>query len=166
MKGWIWAVRHRFRLGIVGRLSISFIGVALLILAANLVVQQGILVERTTRVTAPQPLTAAAVVATPATPPLSAPRPDPSPQLLENALAALANFDEACRARIKDAGVAAAARYKQAATRLNEALKPMDDTAEAAAGSAATGRVRSDLHAYIARAGTLIQAADARRTAE
>ncbi len=154
MKGWIRAVPSRFRLGIVGRLSISFVGVALLILAANLVVQQGILVERTTRVTAPSPPAAAPVAATPVPPPVSAAPVDPSPQLLENALAALANFDEACRARIKNADVSAAAAYKQAAAELNAALAPMGDTP------------RSELHAYTARAGALIRVADARRAAE
>jgi diguanylate cyclase (GGDEF)-like protein len=153
MKGWFWAARRRFRLGIVGRLSISFIGVALLILGANLVVQQGILVERTTRVSAPPPPAAVAVAATPAPPPLAAP-PDPSPQLLENALAALANYDEASRARIKSADLPVSATYKRAAADLSDALVPMGDTP------------RSELHAYTARASALIRAADAQRAAE
>src|ERR1700722_9856750 len=89
---------RQMRLGIVARLSISFVGVAALIVAANIVVQKGMLVESTTRVTAlapvatpvevkPEPVAAPPPVAPPLPPP-------PSPFSIQNALSALARYEQ------------------------------------------------------------------------
>src|SRR5580704_8293667 len=122
------SLRDRVRLGITARLSISFLGVAVLILAANLLVEQGILVERTTRVIeAAPPPPAPVVVVRAAPPPIEAPAPAPapsmSPLLLEETLAALAQFEQVSEMRMKGPSPSGDAEYKQAGTRLNDAVK-------------------------------------------
>src|ERR1039457_7732720 len=63
------ALAERFSFGIASRLVVAFIGVGALVLAANFIVEQGILIEKTTQITriAPPPAIAAAqpVVAPP-----------------------------------------------------------------------------------------------------
>jgi diguanylate cyclase (GGDEF)-like protein len=160
------SLRDRIRLGIAARLSISFLGVAVLILAANLLVEQGILVERTTRLipVAPPPAPAPVVVARPTPPPAEAPPPPPaatmSPLLLEEALAALAQFEQASDVRMKSASPSVDAQYQQAGARLNEAVKRFVGNADAPLPPATSGRIRAELRTYTAHADTLIQNAD------
>src|ERR1700687_3983626 len=56
------ALTERFRFGIASRLVVAFICVVALVLAANFIVQQGVLIEKTTQITqiAPPPAIAAA----------------------------------------------------------------------------------------------------------
>ncbi|HEY6457735.1 MAG TPA: EAL domain-containing protein [Steroidobacteraceae bacterium] len=161
--------RYRIRLGIASRLAISFIGVAGLILAANLVVQQGILVERTTRVLAPQP--AAPVVTVAAAPaPVHVERapaaPVVSPLLLEEAVGALARVDLVSQLRIKDASAPADAQYRQALAHLNEAAKSVAGSTASVGTDPALRHVRTELSAYSAHASAMLHTADARRAAE
>ena len=165
--------RFRFRLGIASRLAISFIGVAGLILAANLVVQRGILVERTTRVLVPQPLAPAVVVPavvvaapapvhiepTPAVPAVS-------PLLLEDAFGALARVDLVSQIRVNDASASVDAQYRQAVAHLNEAAKSVLGSPASAATDPAFSHARTELRAYFAHASAVLQTADARRAAE
>src|SRR5580698_7879844 len=113
------SLRARFRLGLASRLAISFILVAGSILAANLMVQRGVLVERSTRIAVPEPVPVVAL--TPATPvpvPVHVTLPAVpvvAPDVLEGALSALARFDHVSQIRIKDASPAADAEYRHAA---------------------------------------------------
>jgi diguanylate cyclase (GGDEF)-like protein len=160
------SLRDRIRLGIAARLSISFLGVAILILATNLLVEQGIMVERTTRLipVAPPPAPAPVVIARPAPPPVEAPVPPPaasmSPLLLEESLAALAQFEQVADVRMKGPSSSGDAEYKQAAARLNEAVKRFVGNPDSPIPPATSGRIRTELRAYTANADTLTQNAD------
>jgi diguanylate cyclase (GGDEF)-like protein len=152
------SLRGRLRLSLVSRLAISFVGVAGLILAANLFVQQGILVERTTRVTAPEPVAPVVIIAPAPAPVTAAPAPAVplvSPVLLEDALGALAHLERASQIRIKDASPAADAQYRQTAAHFREV-----------AAQSAFSQIRTELRAYTAHATAVLQIADARRAAE
>src|ERR1700733_1237473 len=147
--------RFRFRLGIASRLAISFIGVAALILAANLVVQRGILVERTTRVLAPQPVAPAVMVVAAPAPvhiELAPAVPAISPLLLEDALGALGRVDLVSQIRIKDASASADAQYRRAVAHLNEAATSVLGSTASAATDPAFSHVRTELRAYITHA--------------
>jgi diguanylate cyclase (GGDEF)-like protein len=163
-------LRDRIRLGITARLSISFLGVAVLILAANLLVEQGIRVERTTRViqVAP-PAPAPVVVVRAAPPPIEAPPPPAasmSPLLLEEALAALAQFEQVSEMRMKGPSPSGDAEYKQAGTRLNEAVKRFVGNSDSPLPPATSARIRTELRTYTAHADTLTQNADDRVATE
>jgi diguanylate cyclase (GGDEF)-like protein len=160
------SLRDRIRLGITARLSISFLGVAVLILAANVLVEQGILVERTTRLVpvAPPPAPAPVLVARPTPPPAEASPPPAaagmSPLLLEEALAALAQFEQASDLRMKSPSASVDAQYKQAGARLNDAVKRLVGNADSPLPPATSGRIRTELRTYTAQADALIQNAD------
>jgi diguanylate cyclase (GGDEF)-like protein len=165
------SLRDRVRLGITARLSISFLGVAVLILAANLLVEQGILVERTTRVIeAAPPPPAPVVVVRAAPPPIEAPAPAPapsmSPLLLEETLAALAQFEQVSEMRMKGPSPSGDAEYKQAGTRLNDAVKRFVGNSDSPLPPATSGRIRTELRTYTAHADTLTQNADDRVATE
>jgi diguanylate cyclase (GGDEF)-like protein len=167
------SLRELIRLGIAARLSISFLGVALLILAANLLVEQGILVERTTRLipVAAPPAPAPAVVTRPPPPPVEAPAPPPpapsvSPLLLEEALAALARFEQVSDVRMKGPSSSLDAEYQQATARLNEAVKRFVGNSDSPLPPATSGRIRAELRTYAAHANALIQNADERVASE
>ena len=167
------SLRHHLRLGIVARLSISFAGVAVLILATNIVVQQGILVERTTElrtIPAPPPPPAPKVAAPHIEPPHVEPPPaplQPSPRFAaENALGALARFEQASQTRIGSEAADTQTGYEQTAGELNAALKPLNGKANSVITPAAASRISADLKAYLAQGRTLIGIADSRRTTE
>jgi diguanylate cyclase (GGDEF)-like protein len=162
-------LRDRVRLGITARLSISFLGVAVLILAANLLVEQGILVERTTRVIQVAPPPPAPVVVVRAAPPsIEAPAlaPSMSPLLLEETLAALAQFEQVSEMRMKGPSPSGDAEYKQAGTRLNDAVKRFVGNSDSPLPPTTSGRIRTELRTYTTHADTLTQNADDRVATE
>jgi diguanylate cyclase (GGDEF)-like protein len=162
------ALRARLRLSLAGRLAISFIGVAGLILAANLIVQQGILVERTTRVTTPAAVAPVVVLAAPAPVHIDAPPPEPavSPVLLEDAFGALGRLEHAGQMRLKDASAPAVAHYRQTAAHFDAAIDAVLTASVAGRADPAFGHIRSKFRAYSAQASGLLQTSDARRAAE
>src|ERR1700733_2297089 len=107
---------RQMRLGIVARLSISFVGVAALIVAANIVVQKGMLVESTTRVTALAPVaTPVEGKQEPVAPVAPAYSPPTSPFSIQNALSALARYEQAAQLRTRNDSAANNIEYAQAA---------------------------------------------------
>jgi diguanylate cyclase (GGDEF)-like protein len=165
------AARPAWRLGIVSRLTISFLGVAALILAANLVVQQGILVERTVQVSAPPPRIVAIAVPAPApvhVDPVQLPAPMPAvaPAVLEAGLDAIAHFDQTLRARLTTQSGAIDTDYQQATANLNDAIRAITLAAEHSGDPKPAGHIRTELRTYAGQASTLIKTADARRAAE
>lgn len=162
------SLRARFRLGLTSRLAISFILVAGLILAANLVVQQGTQIERTTRIVRPVAAPAVAVAPVVPTPAHIVPPAVPvvAPAVLEGALSALARFDHASQARIKDASAPTDSQYRHAAAVLNEAIKAVLGTSVSSNAAVAFGHIRTELRSYTAQVVSAIQTADARRATE
>jgi diguanylate cyclase (GGDEF)-like protein len=162
------SLRARFRLGLASRLSISFILVAGSILAANLMVQRGVLIERTTRIAVPEAAPAVAPVPVVPAPVHATPSAVPAipPAVLEGALGALARFDHGSQVRIKDASPPADAEYRHAAALLNEAVRAVGGTSVSTDAEGAVGHIRGELRSYTSRAGAIIQTADARRETE
>jgi len=111
------------RFGIAARLVAAFIGVAALVVAANLIVVQGVLVERITQIPTP-PVVAAAPVAPPA-----AVEPPPPPKIIverreitSDALsAALERYTRAAEDRVKANSEQSAAEYQQSSADLDRA---------------------------------------------
>jgi hypothetical protein len=162
------AIRARLRFSLASRLAISFVGVAGLILAANLIVQQGIVVERTTRLIPAAPATKVVLVPAPAPVQVTAPQPVPavSPVLLEDTFGALGRWEHAGQMRLKDASPSALAQYRQAAARFDTAVNAVLSASAAEHADSAFSRIRSESRAYGAQAAALLQTSDARRTAE
>ncbi len=126
------ALPNRLRLGIVARLILSFAGVAVLILAANMVIQQGILVESTTRVMTlaalPTPVKPAPAPPPVVAPPLEAPQgPDRAAihAAVESALGALTRFEQASQTRVRNESGPIDTEYKQTAANLTVSLRPL-----------------------------------------
>jgi diguanylate cyclase (GGDEF)-like protein len=162
------AMRARLRFSLASRLAISFVGVAGLILAANLIVQQGIVVERTTRLLPAPPATKVVLVTVAAPAQVTAPQPVPavSPVLLEDTFGALGRWEHAGQMRLKDASSSAIAQYRQAAAHFDTAVDAVLSASSADRADPAFSRIRSESRAYGAQAAALLQTSDARRTAE
>lgn len=170
------ALPERLRLGIVARLILSFAGVAALIVAANVVIQQGILVESTTRV---MPLAAPPVqppvvlapvhVEAPAPAPVV---PDPEPKraatraAVESALGALTRFEQANQTRVRNQNAAVDTEYRQTEADLSASLKPLISRSEGLLTPSAAARIAADLKAYTSQGKVLTDIADSRRTTE
>ena len=167
------ALPNRLRLGIVARLILSFAGVAVLILAANLVIQQGILVESTTRV---MQLAPPAPVARPAPPPPPVvPPPVEVPQgrdraathaAVETALGALTRFEQASQTRVRNESAPFDTEYKQTEADLTLSLKPLVGKPDGLLTGVAATRISSNLKSYTAQGKMLTGIADSRRATE
>jgi diguanylate cyclase (GGDEF)-like protein len=161
-------LQRRLRLGIVARLILSFAGVAILIIAANIVIQQGVLVESTTRVV-PLAAPVVRVQPVPAPPPVEAPQgPDRAAihAAVDGALGALTRFEQASQTRVRNESTAIDTEYRQTDADLTVSLKPLaGKPAGLLAGGAAT-RISSDLKAYAAQGKVLTGVADSRRATE
>jgi diguanylate cyclase (GGDEF)-like protein len=161
---------RQMRLGIVARLSISFVGVAALIVAANIVVQKGMLVESTTRVTAVAP------VATPVemkpepvalpTPVAPALPPPVSPFSIQDALSALARYEQAGQLRTGNDSVPNQIEYAQATGQFQQSLRLLVDKPRAPVYRSTANRISSEYKAYTAQVDALIKEADTHRATE
>jgi diguanylate cyclase (GGDEF)-like protein len=161
---------RQMRLGIVARLSISFVGVAALIVAANIVVQKGMLVESTTRVTALAPVaTPVEVKQEPVAPPApvapALPPPD-SPFSIQSALSALARYEQAGQLRTRDDSVPNNIEYAQASGQFQQSLRLPVNKPEAPIFRSAASRISSEFKAYTAQVDALIKEADTHRATE
>jgi diguanylate cyclase (GGDEF)-like protein len=169
------ALPRRLRLGIVARLILSFAGVAILIIGANVVIQQGILVESTTRVV---PLAAPVVQVRPvmqAPPPVAPPPPVEVPTgpdratihaAVETALGALTRFEQASQTRVRNEAAAIDTEYKQADANLTVSLKPLVGKPDGLLSGGPATRISADLKAYTAQGKVLTGVADSRRATE
>jgi diguanylate cyclase (GGDEF)-like protein len=167
------ALPQRLRLGIVTRLILSFTGVAVLILAANIVIQQGILVESTTRVMklAPPPVPVQPVQAPP---PVQAPAveapPEPDRALtraaVETTLGALTRFEQASQTRVRNESASIDTEYKQTEANLTVSLRPLVGKPDGLLSGQAATRISADLKSYTAQGKVLTGIADSRRATE
>jgi diguanylate cyclase (GGDEF)-like protein len=157
---------RKMRLGIVARLSISFVGVAALIVAANIVVQKGILVESTTRVTAVEPAAKTVEVKPepePAAPEVSPPR---SPFAIQDTLNALARYEQAGQLRTRNDSAPNGIEYAQAAGQFQQSLRILVDKPEAPIFRTAASRIGSEFKAYTAQVDSVIKVSDTHRATE
>ena len=168
------ALPERLRLGIVARLILSFAGVAVLIVAANVVIQQGILVESTTRVMRLAPPPVAPVRPAPPAPKLEAP-PVEVPQgpdraathaAVETALGALTRFEQASQTRVRNESAPVDTEYKQTEANLALSLKPLVGKPDGLLTGIAATRISADLKSYTAQGKVLTGIADSRRATE
>jgi diguanylate cyclase (GGDEF)-like protein len=157
------------RLGIVSRLTAAFIAVAVLVLAANLVVVQGVLIERTTHISETKPI--------PLPPP---PPPEPVArqavevppkavavrrELSSDALtSALSRYARAVQDRIKANSKESAAEYQLSSADLDRTSGAFVTQATSLSGKS-FANLGSAANAYKAHSDDLVQLADNRRTA-
>jgi diguanylate cyclase (GGDEF)-like protein len=137
------AFSERLRLGIGARLGIAFAAVAALVLAANFIVEQGVLVERTTEIIHIVPPPAAAPAKPPAiVPPASvAPVPAVAAPLhrivtSDALLLALDRFDEAVLHRVAANNESANAMYQRATVDADRAASAFMTKAASISGRA------------------------------
>ena len=159
------------RFGIVSRLTAAFFGVAVLILAANLLVVQGVLIERTTQIsrTAPPP---PAVLPEPREPVVRQPVAPPPPQVVpgrrevssDALIAALNRYARASQDRIKTNTKESAAEYQLSTAELDRATGAFVSQAASLSGKS-FANLSSAVNAFKAHGDDLIQLADNRRAA-
>ena len=166
------ALRNRLRLGIVARLILSFAGVAVLIVAVNIVIQQGILVQSTTRLMR-------------VSPPVPVQPPQPPPQLevpavvapqepdrattraaVETALGALTRFEQAAQTRVRNESPSIDTEYRQTEANLAVSLKPLVGKPDGLLTGAGAARISADFKSYAAQGKVLTAIADSRRATE
>jgi diguanylate cyclase (GGDEF)-like protein len=160
----------RLKLGITSRLLIAFTGVTALVLAANFIVEQGVLVERTTEIT--RTVTAPVVIPAPATP-LRVALPDLQPEpvvvpvehriVTSDALTlSIDHFGESLQARVRAKDDADDARYRKAATDMKRAGAVFTTTAASIAGRS-FAKVDAALKSYAQGGDAWIGLGDRRR---
>jgi diguanylate cyclase (GGDEF)-like protein len=168
--GWRRVLARGVRFGIVSRLTAAFIGVAVLVLAANLVVVQGVLVERTTQIDR----TTTLPVVPPAPPePVARQTVEPSPpqavpgrrEVTSDALiAALNRYARAVQDRIKANTKESVAEYQLSTADLDRAAGAFITQAASLSGKS-FANFSSAANAYKAHGDELVQIADNRRAA-
>jgi diguanylate cyclase (GGDEF)-like protein len=152
------------RFGIAARLVAAFIGVAALVVAANLIVVQGVLVERITQIPTP-PVVAAAPVAPP-----PAVEPPPPPKIIierreitSDALsAALERYTRAAEDRVKASSEQSAAEYQQSSADLDRASAAFTTQAASISGKSFI-KLTAAVNAHKEHGDELVAMADNRR---
>jgi hypothetical protein len=161
------ALSDRLRLGIGARLGIAFAAVAALVLAANFIVEQGVLIERTTEITRTLPAPAAPAKATAIVPPPSValvpPVVTPVHRMVTSdaLLHALDRFDEAVLERVAANSESANAKYQRAIVDMNRAAIAFMTTAASISGKA-FARVGATLKVHQRQGDTLVLTSDNR----
>jgi diguanylate cyclase (GGDEF)-like protein len=161
---------QRIRFGIVSRLVAAFIGVAVLVLAANLLVVHDVLVERTTEISR-----TTALPALPAAPSEPVARPTvvpPPPQVAlgrrevtsDAVISALDRYARAVQDRIKANTNESVAEYQRSTADLDRATAAFVTQAASISGKS-FAILSSATNAYKAHCDDLVQIADNRRAA-
>lgn len=162
------ALNDRLRLGIGARLGIAFAAVGALVLAANFIVEKGVLIERTTKITRTVPPPAA-----PPTPIVTMPPPSvaPVPAVVTPArqtvtsdalLLKLDRFDEAVLERVAANTEQANAKYQRAIVDMNRAANAFMTTAASISGKS-FAKVGAPFKIHQREGETLILTSDDRR---
>lgn len=155
----------RFSFGLTSRLVAAFLGVGALVLAANFIVQQGVLIEKTTEITriAPTP----AVLAKPleVTEPIAEPPPAVSRErrvVVSDALtSALDRYGRAAEDRIRNNTAETGAEYEHSSSELDRASRAFIIQADTISGKS-LAKLGSSLKTYKAHGDDLIAMADSR----
>jgi diguanylate cyclase (GGDEF)-like protein len=158
------ALTKRFSLGITSRLVAAFIGVGALVLAANFIVEQGVLIEKTTEITR---------IEAPATAPKPtevASRPTVSPPAIplerrivvsDMVMAALDRFGRSAQDRVNGNSAEVDAEYQQSSSELDRATRAFIAQAAPISGKP-LGKLSSSVNAYREHGDDLIAMADNR----
>ena len=163
------ALGDRFRLGIASHLAIAFIGVAALVLAANFIVENGVLVERTTEITRtlPPPVAAPKPVAMapqPVVEPVAEPvAPERRVVSSDALLLALEHFGAAAHERMEAKTEQTQAKREWAAADLGRAATAFMTTAASITGKP-LGKVSTALKVYTGKSEELVAARDEQRS--
>jgi diguanylate cyclase (GGDEF)-like protein len=163
-------VRDRIRFGIAARLVVAFVAVTVLVLAANLILEQGVLLETTTqtRHAAQLPVVVPQAVEAAVPPAADAPAPKAVPERREitsDALTlALDRFDRALQDRRKAATDESTAEYQVASAELDRACAAFGTQAAAISGKS-FAKLGAAVSAYRGHGDELLSIADNRRTA-
>jgi diguanylate cyclase (GGDEF)-like protein len=145
-------IGDRMRLGITSRLAIAFVGVGALVLAANFIVEQGVLVERTTDITRVLP-----VVVVQPTAPVPLPQVQPAPDVdpierrfvtSDALLLAVDHFSESLQARARAKNDTDDSRYRKAAADMKRAGTDFTTTAATITGKS-FAKVDAALKGYV-----------------
>jgi diguanylate cyclase (GGDEF)-like protein len=155
----------RLNLGITARLTAAFVGVGVLVLAANFVVVKGVLIERTTQITRVAPPPAQPVVeprVEPAPQPVAAPPPAPRRVVTSDTLtSAIDRFGRALKDRVATNSDETQAEYQTSATKMEEASRAFVAQASAISGKP-FAKISSGVKAYSSDADQLVRLADDR----
>src|SRR5665213_203511 len=159
------AVAVRFSFGITSRLVAAFAGVGALVLAANFIVQQGVLIERTTEITriVPPPPVAAAKPIEAAPPALAAPAVTRERRVVvsDAVILALDRYGRSAQERIRIKDAETEAEYKQSGSDLERSSRAFITQAAAVSGKAPP-KLASTLKAYAGLGDELVALADSR----
>lgn len=159
------ALAARFSFGITSRLVVALIGVGALVLAANFIVEQGVLIERTTQITriVPPPVIAPKPVKTaPQTivePPVAAP--ERRVVTSDAVKSALAGFGRAVLDRVGAKTEESEAEYRRTSSELDHASSTFVLQAAAIQGKS-FAKLAASVKAYGTHGGELVQIADDR----
>jgi diguanylate cyclase (GGDEF)-like protein len=155
------ALAARLSFGIASRLVAAFVGVSALVLAANLIVEQGVSVEKTTQITRIEP---PPIVAAPAPVAIEAPAPVAERRVVTSDLlmVSLDRFGRAAQDRLAANTTQTDAEYQQSISDLDKASRAF--IAQAASISGRTPqKLASSIAAYKEHGGQLVQMADNRQ---
>jgi diguanylate cyclase (GGDEF)-like protein len=166
---WLVSHRHvfleRLNFGIATRLVAAFVGVGILVLAANVFVVKGVLIEKTTEITRVAPAPMPPVAATPVreTEPIAiAQRPPPRRVLTSDALTlALQRHARAVKDRETSQTEETQSEYQASATQLDEAATSFIAQATAISGKS-FAKLSAGVKSYSAGAEELLRLADER----
>jgi diguanylate cyclase (GGDEF)-like protein len=161
------SLTERLNFGIAARLTAAFIGVGILVLAANFVVVKGVLIERTTQITRVEPPPVAPPIAAPkveAAPVVTAPPPAPRRIVTSDTLTlAVDRFARALKDRVASSSDDTQAEYQTSGTQMEEAARTFVAQASAISGKPFT-KLTSGIKAYRSDADQLVSLADDRHS--
>jgi diguanylate cyclase (GGDEF)-like protein len=155
------------RLGITSRLLVAFVGVGAVVFAANFIVEQGVLVERTTEITRTLPAPVLPAVSTAAMR-VEAPKPVPAavPErrvvTADAVLLAIERYGESLQERSHGKGDTTEVRYRKAAGDVKSAGKAFT-TAAASIAHKSFAKLDSAIAEYLQNGDTLVYLGDRRR---
>jgi diguanylate cyclase (GGDEF)-like protein len=157
----------RLNFGIAARLTAAFIGVGILVLAANFFVVKGVLIERTTQITRIAPVAPPIVEpkVDPPPPPVAA-IPPPTPRRIvtsDTLTSAIDRFARALKDRVASNSDETQTEYQTSATQMEEASRTFAAQASAISGKPFT-KLTSGIKSYRSDADQLVSLADDRHS--
>ena len=152
---------ERFRFGIASRLVVAFIGVGALVLAANFIVEQGVLIEKTTQITRIAPPSAIAAAQPVVAPPLAVTI-EPRVVTSDPLMLALDRYGRAVQDRIGTNTQQAEADYQRSLSDLDSACRAFIAQAVSISGKSFL-KLASSINVYKEHGSDLVLMADNRR---
>ncbi len=155
----------RFSFGLTSRLVAAFLGVGALVLAANFIVQQGVLIEKTTEITRIAPTPAVVPKPVEAPDPIAEPGPvigrERRVVVSDTVTSALDRYGRAAEDRIRNNTAETGAEYEHSSSDLDRASRAFIIQADTISGKS-FAKFGSSLKTYKAHGDDLIAMADSR----